>query len=269
MANNAMTPVYSWFTPFLDGLKLTYATTTTLTVGAGGCTNSDNDNIITLATAVTLDLAIDGPGGIDTGVLTASTFYAVFVIASTSYPGLEANSEATGYVNPYPATAVLSPYVTEGTLPTPSLSGPYNNYRYVGSVYVNASSQVTIFTQTGEGIDRTMTYAEPIATPITAGVSTTYANVDLTESVPLPNLWVLARVALTPNSSASQTLLAPYGATSTAGYQIVKGQVAAVVAEAVVGLPSGSNSAAPYILYKTTSASDAVAISVSGYVDQL
>lgn len=264
-----MTPAYSWFAPFVSGLGLTYATTTTMTVAAGSCTDVTDSNVIVLDEAVTLDLTLDGPGGIDTGVLTASTFYAVFVVASTSYPGRQNNSEQEAYENPYPASAVLSPYVTEGTVPTPSLDYPYNLYKYVGSVYINASSQISIFDQSGSSRDRTMWYDAAIASSVTAGTSTTYANVDITESVPYPGLEVLARVALTPNSSASQTILAPYGSTSTGGMALVKGQVAAVVAENVVRLTCGSNTGAPYLLYKTTSASDSVAISVAGYIDQL
>lgn len=269
MSITTMTPAYSWFSPYVSGLALTYGTTTTLTVGAGSCTDSSNSNVIVLEEAVTLDLTIDGPGGIDTGVLTASTFYAVYVIASTSYPGVENNSEQETYENPFPPSAVLSPYVTEGTVPTPSLNYAYDIYRYVGSVYIDASSHVTIFYQSGAGSDRDMLYDAAIASSVTAGTSTTYANVDITESVPYPGLKVFARVALTPNSAASQTILAPYGSTSTGGQNLVKGQVAAVVNEEVISCICASNSGAPYLLYKTTSASDSVAISVSGYVDQL
>jgi hypothetical protein len=264
------TPVAAWETPYINGMGLTYGSTTTFTVAVGTATNGNYDssngnppnNIITIEDAVTVSTTTVGAGGLDQGTIAASTKYYVYAIGnSNSYaPGI---NDQMFYDNPYPGTVVIS------TSTTPTLPLSYNMYRYIGAVFTNGSSQFVKFEQTGSGRDRTMLYDDPIATAVTAGTSTTYANVSVAVAVPTSGLMVFLRVALTPNSSASKTLVAPYGSTSTNGVGIVKGQVAAVVNEAVIQCTCASNSGVATVLYKTTSASDSVAISVTGYVDEL
>jgi hypothetical protein len=264
------TPVQAWDTPYLNGMHLSYASTTTITVDAGTATNGNfvaangtpPNNIITLETAVTINAALSGAGGVDQGAIAANTKYYVYAIGnSNSYaPGI---NDQMVYTNPYPGSALIS------TSLTPILPLGYNMYRYIGTVFTNGSSQFVQFYQTGRSVDRTMYYDAAVATAITAGTSTTYANVSLAASVPFPNLKVLLRVSLTPNTAASQTSVAPFGSTSTNGVALVKGQVAAVANPIVVECPCTSNAGVPTVLYKTTSASDSVAISVAGYVDEL
>jgi hypothetical protein len=267
---NVSSPVAAWDTPYINGMQLTYLTPTTFKVSVGTATNGNisvgnvPNNIITVEDEVTISTTGVGAGGLDQGTIEASTKYYVYAIGnSNSYaPGI---NDQMVYDNPYPGSALISKSLT------PSLPLSYNMYRYIGTVYTNGSSEFVIFWQDGSGTDRTMMYDSAVATSITAGNSTTYANVALASAVPFTNLKVYLRVALTPNSAASQTVVVPYGSSSTNGVGVVKGQVAAVVNEAVIECKCASavDSVAPFIAYKTTSASDSVAISVTGYVDQL
>lgn len=259
----ALSPVTAWQTPYVSGLTLTYTSTSVVTVALGSCVDSTATNVITLSEPKTITKTVLGAGGLDVGTIAASTKYYIYAIGSSFSYGPGLNDLDPTLVNPAPGTVLIS------TSLTPSLPLNYDMYRYIGAVYTDGSSNFLKFVQSGLGNDRTMWYDVAIATSVTAGTSTTYANIDLSGSVPKAALEVFALTSLTPNSSASVTNLVPYGSTATVGYALVKGQVAAVVATETLRLPSASNAGAPYILYKTTSGSDAVAVSISGYVDQL
>lgn len=259
------TPVAAWFTPFISGMNLAYATTTTFTVAAGVASNGNtiaNSNLITIDSAVTITTTVSGAGGLDTGTIAASTKYYVYAIGASAYPDSGLNDQTTGYVNAYPGSALIS----ASTSPTLPLN--YDMYRYLGTVYTDGSSHFLSFYQTGTGTRRPMYYDAGISV-LSAGTSTTYASVSLATAVPTAGLDVIVTTSLTPNSSASVINLAPYGSSSTNGLAQIKGQVAAVVNTVTSQLPSASNAGVPYILYKTTSGSDSVSMVVTGYIDQL
>lgn len=253
------TPIYSWFTPYKSGLGLTYLTTATISVAAGSCTNSTDANLIVLPLAKTVNTAVTGAGGIDNGVLTASTFYAVYAIASSSNPIIDEDStEADGAndANPYPPSALLSKSYS-----APSLPFGYDMYRYIGSVLMDGSSHILSFLQ----IDTKMMYDTAIA-ELAGGTSATYANIDVATSIPVAGLEGIFKIALTPTAAADSVNMLPYGVTATNGHVTVSGDVAAVV-NTVSGqvCATGSNSGVPTVQYKVTGA---VTITTQGYFDQ-
>lgn len=251
-----------WYTPYSPvGMQLTYASTTTLTIAAGITTNSTYENLIVADSALTLNLALSGAGGLDTGTLAASTKYNIFVISSSNSPdyvsGMGPGSEPE---NPYPTSCLFS------TSTTPSLPFKYDMYRYVGAFYTDGSSHIVKFVQTGNGPERTMWYDVAVS-ELTGGTSATYANIDVATSVPRAGLVALLRVSVTPTGAGDGVNILPYGSSATNGYAVLTGDVAAVATTlSAIPCPTGSNSGVPTLQYKVTGSTG---IDVQGYIDQL
>lgn len=259
------TPITNARQYYINGLKLAYVTTTTLTVSAGKCSNSTNLNDISVGLplnvaatqtgtepvaagtgAVTIDGATTGAGGLDTGSLAASTFYAVYAIADSN--GLNDGS------------ACISANLT-----SPLLPAGYDMFFRIGFVKTDGSSHFLPFRQDGCGLDRWMYYDAPIATGVTAGSSATYASVDCSASLPssTPTL-VSFYCTFTPTGTNDKLILAPGTSTSTLGYAVLSGTGAAVAGNLICPTDSPNTDA---VDYKVTGS--ATAINVGGYLDQL
>lgn len=119
---------------YLGGLELARADATTITVSTGVCRDSTNATTILLSSAMTKALtntwaAGDGGNGLDTGSVSTSDWYHVFVIKK--------DSDGTGDV-------LLSASLTP-TMPT-----GYTYYRRVGSIYNDSGGDIDDFTQFGD-----------------------------------------------------------------------------------------------------------------------
>lgn len=209
------TPIVNARQYYINGLKLAYATTTTLTVSAGKCSNSTNENDISVGLplnvaatqtgtepvadgsgAVTINGAANGAGGLDTGSLANSTFYAVYAIGD-SY-GVNDGS------------AVIS-----ANLSAPLLPAGYDMYFRIGFVKTDGSANFLPFRQDGCGLDRWMWYDAPIATGVTSGSSATYAAVDCSASLPAATpTMVNFYCVFTPTGTNDKLVLAPGTSTS-------------------------------------------------------
>lgn len=261
------TPIVNARQAYINGLKLAYLTATTMTVTAGRCGNSTNQNDISVGLplnvaatqtgtepvedgsgTVTINTAANGAGGLDIGAMANNTFYAVYVIGD-SY-GNESGS------------ALISANLTQPLLP----SG-YDMYFRIGFIKSNGTAQILPFRQDGCGLDRWMWYDAPIATDITAGASATYAAVDasggLPDSVPTMVNWYCA---FDPTAADDTLVLAPGTSTSTLGYATLSGSAAGVTKTGNLICPTDAPNTNA-IDYKVTG--DAVAISVAAYLDQL
>jgi hypothetical protein len=267
--------------------------TTTFQVGAGQVRDSTNTFDIVIgantyantnaesgspatSAAVTVNLAVTGINGVDTGTIAASKSYSVFAVGSS-----------TGQVS---GGAVISLVAPTGT---PNLPLNCDCYRYIGSISTDGSSQVRKFIQTGSQSLRTMWF-DPGTGPGTNGVvipssgtagSTTYVNVGVfTTLIPQTALEVLLKVALTPNAANDVIYLGPAtidnGTTATVGSvtslsAAVTGSAQVATVRVPVALPNAAQQAALTIgnvvtaLYATTSASDTVVFLLQGYIDQL
>lgn len=239
------------------GLEVSKASVTTLSMAAGTCRDSSNRLDITLGTAypnlqsktvaapLTLNGAVNGANGLDTGSLAASKVYAVYVIADSS-----------NYKN---VAGLISLSLTAPTMPD-----GYNAMRLVGYAVTNGSSQFVDMFQVGSANEREVLFDTKIATAVTAGASTTYAGVTLTSFVPaVANTFAHIDCAFTPASAGNLLSLQKFGATGAQFEQ--KGQVNAVVIETDCYIPVGLDSAVPKISYKVGNGSDAVAINVRGF----
>ena len=145
----------------------------------------------------------------------------------------------------------------------------YSIYALIGYAATDASKNwLKGYWTAGNGTSRLFMFDAPQATAITAGASTTYANVDLTKWVPLVNnLPVWLATAFTPGAASRTLKMTPGNGVGDA--VTITGQVTSVIvtsnslvlAQNVV--ISTVNS--PTVLYKVSNAGDAAAINIAGY----
>ncbi len=247
-------PVVNAGALYMSGLKLSnnVATPNTIVdVASGAARNSTNINDIVVSTAVSLNIAVQGAGGLDTGTVANNTLYYVYAIGSSN------NQLGNGQpYSAYPGTVLMSLSITDPVLPF-----GYDMFRRIGSVRVDTAA-FRKFTQTGAGNSRTTWYDVAIPTSVTAGTSAVYAAVATLQMVPAIETNVLFLTLFTP-TAANNTLNLSYSGVGAVGQAVVGGSVAAVVTTNVLTCPQNVAG----IFYKVTGS--ATAISVAGYVDQL
>lgn len=241
-------PIVNTSQLYADGFKLSWASATTLTLGAGSVRNSTDENDIIMSSAATINGATTGANALDTGSLANDTFYAVYAIDdSTKF------KDAAGLIS----TDTSSPLMPAG----------YDMWRRVGWVLTDGSAEFLLFWQYGNNKERMYYYDVGIA-ELTNGTSTTYAEIDLASSVPPIDTEVLCDIAYTPNSATNTAVFIPFGSSASAG--IVRfgyGVAAAQVGMAM--LPSKLDTATPKVEYKVSNGSDDLDILVKGYKDYI
>jgi hypothetical protein len=239
---------------------------TVLDIAAGQCRDSNNiiDMILgdflsegtgTANSSTSLNAAVNGINGLDTGSLAASTMYAVYCIGDSS--------------NKNPTGVILSANQT-----TPGLPFGYDSYRKIGYWATDASSHFLLgyYSASGSGVGgngtRTFFYDAPQATAITAGHATTYTNVNLIKFVPnINNIAVWIQTSYTPATAGNTLKLQPGNATGDA-ITITGPVTSGVYTSANLLLAQSvviSTVSSPVINYKESNGSDAVAINVAGF----
>lgn len=240
-------PLFTPFTPFLDGMSLVYTGVTSITVVHGQCSDSTDINVIAFASSKLLLASTNGLNGLDTGSLANNTFYAVYAVADSTLnnpSGVQMSLSAT------------QPYLPAG----------YDMFRRIGFVLTDGSAHILPFTQRGVDLGRSMWYGDAIATNITAGASTSFAVVTASASVPSVSAEVYLKAVLTADAGATRTAaFKAVSATSTAG-QAFMSSPASTVTTASVMCPCDASGAIDYLV---SNGSAAIAISVSGYLDTL
>lgn len=261
------TPIVNARQAYINGLKLTWISGTSIGVSAGRCGNSTNKNDISVglplnvaatqtgtepvapgAGAVVISTASTGAAGLDVGDLANDTFYAVYAIGDSF--GIKEGS------------ALIS-----ADLVRPSLPSGYDMFFRLGFVKTSGAAAILPFRQDGCGLDRWMWYDASIPTSVTAGSSATYAPVDASAALPVatPTMVNWACV-FTPTAANNKLVLVPGTSTSTNGYAQASGAVAGVVETTNLICPTDAP-VTDAIDYKVTGS--AVAINVQGYLDQL
>lgn len=229
---------------YLDGMQVARASNTTLTVQAGDCRDATNNYDISIASALTLDMAAVGANGIDTGAIGATKLYYIYAIMDIS-----------GFNDP----AVMASLST-----TPVMPYGYGAKRLIGHMYSSAGSVFLAGYWYGDRNQRMWKYDAPRATAVTAGAATSYTAISLANFVPpAENLPVMIAYAFTPGAAARVLNLTPGNATGDA--VTITGQVGAVVISGNAEVMSKVTTAVPEVDYKVSNAGDAVAINVAGY----
>jgi hypothetical protein len=222
---------------YINDLKITRASNTTLTVGTGQCRDSTNVVDMVVSSAITIDSAVVGANGIDTGTFAATKMYNVFLLTD-AYSGND------------PA-AVIS------LSSTPTMPAGYNAYRLIGHWATNGSTQFYIGSSVGNGNCRDFCY-DTMPT-LTLGTSTSLAAVSLENVCPVvDNTPVEIYATIVPNSDGNSVKFTPFGSTATAIPGVV-GSTATKTNSGVVSVVSKLDSSVPKILYILSSASDVAA----------
>lgn len=232
---------------YVQNLQLAWASDSTLTVAAGRARNSTNENDIILDAGVTINVAANGINGLDIGTFAADTMYAIYAVGDST----KTNT----------AGAIISADTDSPLMPV-----GYDMYRRIGWALSDASADLLLFYQYGNDRNR-MYYYDVGISELTAGASTTFANIDLATSVPPIATEVLFDVTFTPDGATEVAEFLPYGSSATNG--IVRFGYG--VAGAQVGMawvPCQLNSGVPTVQYKVA-AGDTLTLLTIGYKDFL
>lgn len=236
--------------PFLycNGFTPVYVSTTTFTLSAGQCRDSNNamDIVIgtkpvtgpTVGAPLLVSLAVTGINGVDNGTVTASSVYAIYVIADSTYKQ-----------NPGALLSLASNV-------SPKMPFGYDSYRLLGYIAVDGSSHFINTTFFGVNNDRSCVFVSAQSV-LSGGTSTSAAFVDCSHFIPvLP--------AATMVSMKSVYIPGTAGHTLAVQNDIVTGQVATVHVTTDSFVPTVINTGAIGVAYSVTSG-DSVSLLVSGF----
>lgn len=214
-------------------------------------TNNGTGNPITAATALTINAAVNGANGLDTGALGNNLFYAILVIGDSS--------------NYNPTAGMLSLSATAPALPL-----GYDMFRRVGFVKTSGAAALLAFWMDGaNSARRIMWYDAPISVlAATAAAAFTAQSLAVAVPVAVGQTTVILQADLLPNVAAEFVELRPTGSAAAAGNVKMSGDVAAVhhfdQLHCIAAVSAGALS-----IDWITDAASTVALTVSGYVDKL
>ena len=254
---------------YLRGFTITYATSTTLSISSGMCSDSTGSVDINVGTftgtsgsATTLSFAagyMGGVNGLDTGAITANKLYYIYAI-----------SDVTGR-SPSGFLASLS---TTPLLPAGIGGGNYSHYRRIGyAITNNGAATLQILWQSGKESSRWYQYDTMPGASLTAGTSATFVEVPLITAsgsyVVVPP--VAGRVQLLctndPNAAGDIFGIRPYGSSSTAGTSYAMSGAAA--GSLLVTAQTGINATPNQSVYYLVTASGSLTMTVYAFEDLL
>ncbi len=217
---SSLQPIYNLAILYKQGMKISVASNTTLSITSGVCRDSANAIDINIGdffgaqTATTVNIATTGLNALDTGTVAASKVYAVWAIADV------AHYNPSGFLLSLSLTA---PVVPKGVFP----SG-YGNIRLIGFAVTDASSHFLTIHCSGLGNTVVYTYDAPVlasndfATATQTAISVA-ALVPAIEQIPMS-----LGVDFTPAAASRKITLCTSGGTIASSTDIIMGQVAAV-----------------------------------------
>ncbi len=249
-------PIVNLGNLYLAGMNLTYVTSTTFSVAAGKARNSTDVNDIVLNTAATVNVRVNGANGLDIGTLAANSIYYVFIVGDSTK---------------YNATcALISLSSTAPTLPV-----GYDMFRRIGAIKGNGTvapnTLILPFHQRGNGTSRTMHYVTPIATAVSAGASTTWADVVLTTFIPTTATSVITQNQLTADAGGTRYALFSADAVVAVSvltvYEEIMTSPASTVFLTTLEVAATNTAGVMTIQYAVSNNSAALAVLVGGYID--
>jgi len=259
---SAITPVSNKAALYVNRLEISLNATTPNTkidVNAGACRDSTNtydivvgnyegavpNSIIPANSITTINGAVNGINGLDTGTLAASTMYYIHAIFDNTMK--------------LPSGLVLSLSLT-----APLLPAGYSSFRWIGQWTTDSSVHFLAGYNYGTGTQRLFFYDAVQSTGLDAGSSTTYSSINLVNLVPaIDNIPVWLVNTLTPGAASRVLNVRPTGSAGDA--LTVIGQVAAVPISSKQLVNAKLSSSAPSIQYKVTNAGDVAAVQLAGF----
>lgn len=242
---SANQPIVNLGLLYVNNMQFTYTSDTTITLAAGQCRDSTNVTDIAVTSGVVLDAAINGANGLDTGSLAASTWYAIHAIGSS------------GYLKP-------GAYILSTSATAPLLPSGYDVFRRIGWVKTDGSAHIAKWETLGNFETRTYFWPTTALLLNAQGNANTFAALDLSSAVPSTARQVFINWSLVPNTAANLATFRETGNTAGAPNLFVSAPVAA---KASAGQIMVLTNTAQNIDWKTSEASDALSLYVTGYVD--
>lgn len=233
----------------VKGGRLKWVSGTVITMNAITTRDSTNTNNLVTNVTSTLNTAISGFGGLDTGSMQNNKLYYVYVIGDSS------KFNPTGVILSLVNTAI-SPDDQAPTRPE-----GYDIYFRVGTVLTGGSADILAFVQRGNPASPNMWYTAPIRI-LTDGSATTTTAISLVGVVPPRATEINVRGTIVPNSAANALSI------GTPPLPFVNGTVSAVLAYAT-GIVPTSEPFPVYVNYLVSNASDVANIYVRSYQDLL
>lgn len=243
----------------ITNMQVSVASNTTLSIAAGlakdkndvidmnlGNYLSQGNPSVSANSATTLNAAVNGANGLDTGSLANSTWYYVHVIGDSS--------------NKMPVAAMLSTSRTAPVMPF-----GYDSFRWIDIQRTDGSAHFLANYNYGNGNYRKK-YWDVAISVLSNGTATALTAVDLAGAVPpIDLLPVSLRVEFTPNVAADYVAFAPFGSTAaTANLVAFSGAVSTVKQIGQVELISKLDTTAK-ILYINSAATGDSDVLVLGF----
>lgn len=230
---------------YVNNLQMAWGSNTTLTVAVGQCRDSTNVFDMVLGSSVTINTAVVGANGIDTGTIGASKTYFVHLISDSR----QVKSTA----------AMVSLSSTAPTLP----SG-YDTFRVIGIWLTDGSSHFIKGYVAGNGSLR-QHYHDANISVLASGTATALTAIDLSAAVPaVDNTPVYIQADYTPATAGDSVSFATTGSTATL-LPHVTGSVAAKANSGQIKVLSKLASSLPKIQYINSAASGSTNTWVCGF----
>lgn len=211
--------------------------------------NGQTNTTATANVATTINCAVTGLNGLDTGLLGVSKVYYVYVISDP------VSGNTTGAVASLAAPSV-----------GPLMPFGYSAFRHVGFAVTSSGSVFLAAYTTGVNSNRNFFYDAPISVGTTS-TSASYAAIDLTKFVPLiNNLPVYLNASIIGGSAGDTLSLQPGNATGDAVVIVAAATTYAFKQQVLVLAQNTAISTvqSPTINYKN-SGTDTIAILVGGF----
>lgn len=257
----ALEPIYNSAINYKQGGVITVASNTTLTVTPVLTRDSTNTQDINVGgyfgaqSNTTINAAVVGLNGIDTGALAASKVYAVYAIMD------QAGFNPSGFILSLSTTA---PAMPNGTFPS-----NYSNYVRIGWAVTDASSHFLVLKQSGLGNVVTYTYDAPVIV-LNAGTSATQAAVSLAAVVPaIEGAPVWLGCDFVSDTAGKKATICTSGGTIASSQNIMNAQVATVHVIQTYQIPATLISGVPKVDYIISAATSTLSMYVNGFVDYL
>jgi len=206
-------------------------------------------NLLTYPAPLFVNSAVVGANGIDSGVLAASSFYCIYLIADSK--------------NILPTAGILTLYSNA----FPLLPRGYDSYRLLGFVQTDGSTHFVAADVLNMQYAKQF-FLQPEGSIQAGGNATTFTAKALTTYVPTttdPFVIVVLDVLFTPAAIGDVVQFRPTGSSATAGLVTVTGIAAGVPQQQFVQVIAGVSASNPSIDYKVTSSSDQVSFLVNNY----
>jgi hypothetical protein len=164
---------------YRSGLKVTYASASTVTIGVGECRSDNGLDTIVVTSPITVDIATSGANGLDTGSEAANTWYNPFVIDGPSVP------TAGMFVKHGDTPTLPTGYTVKRQLPIAVRNDGSGNFRRFHTIHWG--EQPEIWWDTSDGL-----------AVVGSGTATVYTQISCSTFIPpISRVGVFATAALT------------------------------------------------------------------------